>query len=254
MTGNDIKGKFQRRSASQKERADEVTQFVGKLANQKEELDRMVAQGLLDIKSENIYVSLDDIGPLGSFEEWTMKLNNQSSAAPEGTTALVHIIVPPARKARAASVLLQEAITELKGLPKYTDSILKNEELEITQRYEMLVAADDWYGSMLIQAAELYLEPAERTISAFIDAYKEQGKDLDQDTLQEFDHQSPEQKTQMILDHRVATFATTADNREISTFRKSILMLLMFTQSRWKSEMEDCLKELRGVLPLTETI
>lgn len=56
MTGNDIKGKFQRRSASQKERADEVTQFVGKLANQKEELDRMVAQGLLDIKSENIYV------------------------------------------------------------------------------------------------------------------------------------------------------------------------------------------------------
>ncbi|KAI4666571.1 uncharacterized protein J4E79_002610 [Alternaria viburni] len=257
MTGNDIKGKFQRRSASQKERADEVTQFVGKLANQKEELDRMVAQGLLDIKSENIYAnvtSLDDIGPLGSFEEWTMKLNNQSSAAPEGTTALVHITVPPARKARAASVLLQEAITELKGLPKYTDSILKNEELEITQRYEMLVAADDWYGSMLIQAAELYLEPAERTISSFIDAYKEQGKDLDQELLQEFDNQSPEQKMQMMLDHRVATFATTADNREISTFRKNVLMLLMFTQSRWKSEMEDCLKELRGVLPLTETI
>jgi len=102
-----------------------------------------------------------------------MKLNNQSSAAPEGTTALFHMIVPPARKARAASVLLQKAITELEELPRHTDSILKNEELKITQRYEMLVAADDWYGGMLIQAAELYLEPAERTISAFIDAYKE---------------------------------------------------------------------------------
>ncbi|KAI4911001.1 hypothetical protein J4E90_007258 [Alternaria incomplexa] len=254
MAGTDIEKKLQRVSLNQKERADEVTQFVGKLANQMEELDRMVAQGLLDIKSENIYVSLDDIGPLDSFEEWTMKLNDQSSAAPEDTTALFHMIVPPARKARAASVLLQQAITELEELPKETDSILKNEELEITQRYETLVAVDDWYGGMLIQAAELYLEPEERTISAFIDAYKEQGKDLDQDTLQEFDDQSPEQKIQMMLDHRVATFATTADNREISTFRKNILMLLMFTQSRWKSEMEDCLKELRGVLPLTETI
>jgi len=198
--------------------------------------------------------SLDDIGPLGSFEEWTIKLNNQSSAAPEGTTALVHIIVPPARKARAASVLLQQALTELEELARHTDSILKNEELEITQRYQMLIADDDLYGGMLIQAAELYLEPAERTISAFIDAYKEQGKDLDQDTLQGFDNQSPEQKIQMMLDHRVATFATTADNREISTFRKNILMLLMFTQSKWKSEMEDCLKELRGVIPETETI
>jgi len=142
----------------------------------------------------------------------------------------------------------------LEELPKETDSILKNEELEITQRYETLVAVDDWYGGMLIQAAELYLEPAERTISAFIDTYKEQGKDLDQDTLQEFDDQSPEQIIQMMLDRRVATFATTADNREISTFRKNILMLLMFTQSKWKSEMEDCLKELRGVIPETETI
>jgi len=142
----------------------------------------------------------------------------------------------------------------LEELPKETDSILKNEELEITQRYETLVAVGDWYGGMLIQAAELYLEPAERTISAFIDTYKEQGKDLDQDTLQEFDDQSPEQIIQMMLDRRVATFATTADNREISTFRKNILMLLMFTQSKWKSEMEDCLKELRGVIPETETI
>ena len=142
----------------------------------------------------------------------------------------------------------------MEELPKETDSILKNEELEITQRYETLVAVGDWYGGMLIQAAELYLEPAERTISAFIDTYKEQGKDLDQDTLQEFDDQSPEQIIQMMLDRRVATFATTADNREISTFRKNILMLLMFTQSKWKSEMEDCLKELRGVIPETETI
>jgi len=57
MTGTNIEKKLQRVSLNQKQRADEVTQFVGKLANQKGELDRMVAQGILDIRSENAYVS-----------------------------------------------------------------------------------------------------------------------------------------------------------------------------------------------------
>ena len=57
MTGTDIKKKFQRASLNQKHRTDEVTQFVGNLAKQKDELDRMVAQGILYIRSENVYVS-----------------------------------------------------------------------------------------------------------------------------------------------------------------------------------------------------
>ena len=57
MTENDIQEKYQRASDHQKQRADAVAYLVEKLTEQKKELDRMVAKGILLIRSSSTYVS-----------------------------------------------------------------------------------------------------------------------------------------------------------------------------------------------------
>lgn len=171
-----------------------------------------------------------------------------------GTISLIHTVVPPARAAGSASISILNAKTELEKLTEHTDAILKNDEMDITERCKMLVTAEETYTDTLTEVTKSFLRKAEESIVTFIDAYKEQGRDLDDVDILEYNSKSPDQRRQMMENYRDATFENTPDSHDISTFRKRIRMLQMSNQNQWHSDLKASLIELRGSINAIKTI